>query len=140
MRHAFWAFALFFFVLACAGCGFLPHSDTIIDSAFTVGAISSQDYRFEVPPGATDIRVDGHFTATGGTGNDIQVLVMDEDGYVNWQNGHAARRYYDSGQVTQSTIAATLPHPGAYYLVFSNTFSLLTPKAVQARASVHYKR
>jgi hypothetical protein len=118
----------------------LPHTDTIIDSAFTVDAISSKDYRFEVPPGATDIRVDGHFVATGGTGNDIQVLVLGEDDFVNWQNGHPARALYDSGKVTQSTITATLPGPGAYYLVFSNTFSLLTPKAVQARASVRYKR
>lgn len=140
MRHASWPLSLVLLALSCTACGFLPHSETIIDSAFTVSAISSQHYRFEVPPGARDIRVEGHFAATGGTGNDIQVLVLSEDDFVNWQNGHPASAYYDSDKVTQSTITATLPGPGVYYLVFSNTFSLLTPKAVQARASVHYRR
>jgi pre-peptidase len=140
VRHSSWALALVLLAFSCAACGFLPHTDTIIDSAFTVSAMSSKYYGFEVPTGATGIRVDGHFAATGGTGNDIQVLVLSEDDFVNWQNGHPASACYDSGKVTQSTITATLPGPGTYYLVFSNTFSLLTPKAVQARASVHYRR
>jgi hypothetical protein len=139
VRQTSWALSLLLLALACAACGFLPHTDTIIDSAFTVSAISSRFYRFEIPPGATGIRVEGHFVATGGTGNDIQALVLSEDDFVNWQNGHPASAYYDSGKVTQSTITATLPGPGVYYLVFNNTFSLITPKAVQARAAVHYR-
>lgn len=140
MRHASWSLSVVLLALLCCACGFWPHQEKIVDSAFTVGAVSLQPYRFEVPAGARDIRVDGHFVATGGTGNDIQVLILGEDDFVNWQNGHRVMAYYDSGQITQSTITASLPGPGTYYLVFNNAFSLLTPKAVQARASVSYKR
>jgi hypothetical protein len=116
----------------------LPHTDIITDTAITVRANAYVYYRFLVPPGATNISVDGHFTATGGMGNDVEVLILSEDSFVNFQNRHSARTYYYSGKVTQSSINAVLPRGGNYYLIFNNNFSLLTPKAVQANATLHY--
>ena len=57
---------------------------------------------------------------------------------VNSQNGHSAATYHNSGRVTQANIAATLPGPGTYYLFFNNKFSMMTPKAVVANATVNY--
>ncbi len=55
------------------------------------------------------------------------------------KNGHDARTLYNSGKVTQATIAAPLPDtPTTYYLVFDNRFSILTPKAVQVNATLDY--
>jgi hypothetical protein len=69
--------------------------------AFTVNAGSSHYYKFTVQSGAFDVRLKGHFSATGGSGNDIQVALLTEDQYVNWQNGHENKTFYNSGKVTQ---------------------------------------
>jgi uncharacterized membrane protein YvbJ len=110
----------------------------ITNTAITVSATTYSYYKFTVPPGATNVFVDGHFSAAGGAGNDVETFVLDEDSFVNFQNNHAASAYYNSGKVTQNSINARLPGGGNYYLVFNNKFSLLAPKAVQVNATLHY--
>lgn len=111
----------------------------ITDTALTVSAVSYSWIMFSVPPDSTMVAVNGHFAATGGSGNDIQVYVLTEDGFVNFKNNHEAQSYYNSGRETEGTISATLPNQSAtYYLVFDNRFSLLTPKAVTANATLTY--
>lgn len=114
------------------------YTQTLPQSAFTVNVLSSQSYRFVIPDGAARIHIEGRFSATGGSGNDVEVALMDQDGYVNFQNRHAVQTYYNSGRQTQGVISADLPKPGTYFLVFSNRFSLLTPKAVTANATLTY--
>jgi predicted nucleic acid-binding Zn ribbon protein len=110
----------------------------VAQQAATVPAISYRSYKFSVPTDATNVFMDGHFSATGGAGNDIEVFVLDEDAFVNFQNRHPSNAYYSSGKVTQDAIRATLPGGGTYYLVFSNRFSLISPKAIQVDATLHY--
>lgn len=107
--------------------------------AFTVKNLGYVYTQFDVPPGATNVSVVGRFTASGGIGNDIEAYVLTSDGFVNFQNGHQATTYYQSGRVTQGSINANLPAGAAtYYLVFSNNFSLLSAKAVQASITLNY--
>jgi hypothetical protein len=81
----------------------------------------------------------GHFAATGGSRNDIEVFVLTEDEFVNWQNRHTVHTLYNSGQVTQDSINLTLPNDAAtYYVVFNNKFSFLSPKAVEADIDVNF--
>lgn len=114
------------------------HTQTLGEGAFTVPAGASHYFKFTAPEGATNVRLQGHFTATGGTGNDVEVWLLTEDGFTNWQNGHATNTLYNSGRVTQDSLNVTLPGAGTYYLVFNNKFSFLTPKAVQANASMTF--
>lgn len=113
-------------------------TETIANTAITVGAGGFHYYKFVVPATATQASVDGHFSATGGFGNDIQVFVANEDSFVNFQNGHPSDAYFNSGKVTENTINALLPGPGTYYLVCNNRFGLLAPKAVEIDAILHY--
>jgi hypothetical protein len=114
------------------------HSAPLTNGAATVNATSYSWYKFTVPANVTNVVIDGHFTATGGTGNDIGCYILDEDGFTNFQNGHGSGTYYNSGKVTTARIqAANLP-AGTYYLVLDNRFSLLTPKAVQIQATLTY--
>jgi predicted nucleic acid-binding Zn ribbon protein len=111
----------------------------LVNTAITVKATTYSYYKFTVPPGATNVFVDGHFSAAGGAGNDIETFVCDEDSYVNFQNNHPSKAYFISGKVTQSNINARLPDGGGnYYLVLNNKFSLFAPKAVQLNATLHY--
>jgi hypothetical protein len=118
---------------------YIPITNTITNGAVTVNATSYSWYQFIVPQGITGVSVNGHFAASGGTGNDIIVYVLDEDGFANFKNGHPANTYYNSGKITQGAIGATLPNTsGTYYLVFDNRYSLITPKAVQVNAVLTY--
>ena len=60
---------------------------------------------------------------------------MDKDNYINWENGHEARVYYNSGKITVGKIDLHLS-PGHYYLVFSNKFALLFNKKVDAHITL----
>jgi hypothetical protein len=116
------------------------HKLTMPETAFTVRQLNAHSFRFVVPTGATNVTMKGHFAATGGAHNDIEVFVINEDEFVNWQNGHPpAQTFYSSGKVTQDTINVTLPADvGTYYIVFSNRFSLISPKAVESNFEVDY--
>jgi hypothetical protein len=115
------------------------HKLSIPKGAFTVRQLGTSNYQFAVPAGAFDVTMKGHFAATGGVGNDIEVFVVSEDEFVNWQNGHPTQALYNSGKVTQDSINLTLPADAAtYYVVFNNKFSLISPKAVEANIDVNF--
>jgi predicted nucleic acid-binding Zn ribbon protein len=115
------------------------HRVTIGTGALTVAAEGFVYYTLSVPPSATQVNIQGRFSATGGGGNDIEVYVLSQDEFINWKNGHPAQTFYNSGKVTVGTLNVTLPNgAGSYYLVFNNRFSLLTPKAVQEDITLSY--
>lgn len=123
-------------LLLCAAVPALPTSigtGTIIDSAFTVGAGKFVAYPFDVHPRGG--RVFGKFKAEGGSGNDIECFIVDEDGLVNFSNRHDTPVFYTSGRVTVATVNVVLGE-GRYYIVFNNRFSSFTPKAVEAHVYI----
>jgi hypothetical protein len=116
-----------------------PHSDTIVDTAFTVESGKWTAYKFEVPPNAKSVKVNGHFAASGGAKNSIEVFLTNEDGIANFKNRNPYKRFYSSGRVTQNSLNVSLPPaPDTYYLVFDNRFALLIARAVKADATVSY--
>lgn len=84
------------------------------------------------------MQLSGTFTASGGSGNDIIVLVMGATDYVNWENEHQASTYYDSGQITTGGFNVILPSSGTYHLVYSNQFSIISTKNVNTQANLAY--
>jgi hypothetical protein len=80
--------------------------------------------------------IQGRFRAEGGSGNDIIVYVLDEDGFENFKNKHQTPTHYNSGKVTVGTIRAIVG-PGNYYIVLDNQFSNASNKvvAIQCQAA-----
>lgn len=117
------------FIAALPTGAISPDAGTIVDSAFTVGANKFVSYPFDVHPRGG--RVYGKFRAEGGSGNDIECFIVDEDGLINFGNGHSTPVFYTSGRVAVATINVVLGE-GRYYMVFNNRFSALSPKAVEA--------
>jgi hypothetical protein len=113
-------------------------SQRLGDQAFTVGPRQTYYVKFTIPENWRNAVVVGSFSASGGDGNDVQVFITDEKGYTNIKNGHAGRVWYDSGKVTTDSINTKLGS-GTYYLVFSNSFSLITNKAVNADIQLQYE-
>ena len=98
----------------------------LAEPAFTVAPAKFMSYSIEVYRPA---HVVGRFRAQGGSGNDIRVMILDADQLENWKNGHQTNTYYNSQKVTVGTINVGL-NRGTYYLVFDNTFSAVSNKAV----------
>ena len=106
-----------------------PGTGTIVNTAFTIGAGQFVAYPIAVHPRGG--QVFGRFRAQGGGRNDIECFIVDEDGLENFSNGHSVPTFYRSGRTTVGRLNVVL-RSGSYFLVFSNRFSLMTPKAVRA--------
>jgi len=107
-------------------------------AALSVRASQSAVYTFNVPVGATNAKVQGHFAATGDSGNDIEVRLFTEAQFTNWKNDHETPALYSSGKVSVGDVAAALPTAGTYYLVFNNKFSWLSAKTIQDNLVLSY--
>ncbi|MDQ1593234.1 MAG: hypothetical protein QOG71_3861 [Pyrinomonadaceae bacterium] len=112
-----------------------PGRYEIVNTAFTVGAGKAKYFNFRVTGNRVDVQ--GRFRAEGGSGNDIKVLILDSDGFENWRNGHQTSTYYNSGKRTVGNITAQLG-PGDYVLVYDNTFSAMSNKAITTNAEVQW--
>jgi len=107
----------------------------IVTEAFTIAPGKYAWFRFGVPENGGNVV--GRFRASGGGGNDVEVYILDEDGFENFKNGHRVQTYYNSGRVTVANIDVSLSS-GTYYLIFSNTFSAVSNKAVNGRVTLRY--
>ena len=116
------------------------YHETLPESSFPVSALQANSVQFRVPSDAFNVHIEGNFSAGGGSGNDIEAYIFNEDAFVNWRNGHFATAYYSSGRVTRGSIGLTLPGPGSYYMVFSNRFSLVSAKTVEAHVTLYYSK
>jgi hypothetical protein len=106
-------------------------------SSFTVSAHQIYAQRFAVPEGVRNFRLVGHFSVSGGA-NDIDAVVISEDEYANWSNGHLARAYWNRNKTTTGSFDLRLA-PGPYVIAFSNKMSVVTSKNVFAVVSMQYE-
>ncbi len=101
-------------------------SRAIVNDKVTVAAGKYVYYQFSV---SSETEIKGRFRAEGGSGNDIEVYILDSDGFENWRNGHTANTWYNSGRVTVANISVRVPR-GEYFLIFNNNFSMFSNKVV----------
>jgi len=116
----------------------VPQSIPIVQGNVVVPPQRIQYFKFTVPRVAQGAKVNGTFHAFGGSGNDIQAAIMTPLEFENWSNGHQARVYYDSGQVTNGVIEVDAIPPGTYILAFSNRTSVFSRKEVTAQVTLNY--
>ncbi|MBW3629404.1 MAG: hypothetical protein KY464_08920 [Gemmatimonadetes bacterium] len=62
---------------------------------------------------------------------DVEVYVLDDDGYLDWQKGVRPRALFESGRATLTSLEVELPSRGRYHLLLSNRYSIFTPKTVR---------
>jgi len=111
----------------------------ITTGSFDVAARTFKPFKIVVPEGVANARIEGKFTASGGWGDDIEVTVLEETQFLNWQNRHKFLPLYQSGRITADQIQIALPpQPATYVLVFNNRFSLLSSKGVVADVKLRY--
>ena len=114
------------------------HAETITDGSIAIKPHGFATYKISVPEGAIDVAVSGQFEANGRADNNVEVLLVTDGEFVVWQGGYAISPFYDSGNVAQANMQATLPsRSGTYYLIFSNKPSR-TEKTVHVTAGLRY--
>lgn len=86
-------------------------------------------YSFELDD-SRPCKLTGHVEVTEGGSHDVNVFVTDQDGYVNYQNGHSARTYLNEERTSAVTLDLSLDGFKKYYLIVSNGFSVFTGKTV----------
>lgn len=114
------------------------YTTNIVNGTITVPAGYYRAYSVSVTSSMENARIIGTFTASGGRGNDIKVYVMDETNYINWKNGHQASTFYNSGKVTTGSFTVYVSS-GKYYIVYDNTFSIISDKDVTTRVDLKYE-
>jgi hypothetical protein len=122
--------------LACADGAVAQHSALLTGSV----AIEAGKYLYYKVPvdlaTMADPRIGGHVVASGGSGNDVEVLVLRESDFLNWQNDHTTHPLFSSGRVTATDLDVPLTSTGTYYVVISNAFSDTSPKTVEGSVDV----
>jgi hypothetical protein len=114
------------------------HTLTLVNSIISVPAEDWRTTQVNITYTMQNPRISGSFTASGGSGNDIKVLVMNEADYTNWSNGHSVTPRYNSGQLTTATYNVDLA-VGTYRVVYDNSFSTLTSKNVTTRVDLSWE-
>lgn len=119
---------------------FIPqeHRQNIVNGIIGVKARSYQSYPIFAPSGATNAHVTGKFVASGGSGNDVKVAILNEQEFTNWKNGHQASAYYSTGEKTTDTINTSIPSGTQIYLIYDNTYSLISDKQVNTTVDLVY--
>lgn len=95
------------------------------------GAIERIDW--EVPPDQPNCHLTGRIEVTEGGNKDVQVFVSSADEYQNLVNGHTAKTYFSTDQVTVITLDVLVGGAGAKVLAIGNTFSAITAKRVRMK-------
>jgi hypothetical protein len=112
-----------------------PQRFALANSSFALPPGYFQSFPINIPSEVGAGRVYGRFQAT--QGNNVQVHIVDADGFTNLKNRSQYLAFYESGRVTVGTIDVRL-RPGLYYLVFENLYSTFSNKVVQANVFLEY--
>ncbi len=114
-------------------------SKVIVDEIITVNSDEFLDLPFDVNvTNMHNVRVVGWFMASGGSRNDIKVLILDGIDLINWDNLHEIEGVYKSGKLTIGKIDVPIIASGKYHLVFDNRFSEFSSKNVLAKVYLYW--
>ena len=103
----------------------VPHTEVLLDDRFTVGPLNYKYKRFSVPAEARTVYLDVSISVYSGNDIDFEVYRGSSKVFEVRVNGGFS-----------DTI--NLPGPGSYELRFDNSYSILTPKDVEARVVLHW--
>ena len=118
-------------------------SVSLLNAGITVHAGEIYDAPIHLHDIMHNVTLSGSFTASGGSGNDIEVFVLSQADFTNWHNGHSYSALYSSGRVTTATFNVSLPTPSMgqtsdYHVVYSNTFSWISTKQVNTTVDLNW--
>ncbi len=109
------------------------HSKELFNVMMKVESGKLVEKTFTVGPTEAPSRIVGWFMASGGTLNDIKVLVLNDIDFINWKNLHPVEGVYKTDKITTGKLDVPNVSTGNYHLVFDNRFSQFSQKYVLAK-------
>ena len=117
----------------------VQQTQNLVNETITVSARNYYNVSFTIDASRMQNAVVlGSFKASGGSGNDIIALVMDDMAYINWRNEQRVNFLYNSEQRTTGDINVSIATSGQYHLIYSNRFSFFSSKNVDTNVDVKW--
>jgi predicted nucleic acid-binding Zn ribbon protein len=117
----------------------LPATQNLFTGQITVRPGGYVSNTFTVQPGMLNFHVVGQFSASGGLGNDIQVVLADPNQFQDWINGHPATVFYSTNKETTEHFDIGPLGQGQYIFAFSNKFSIFAQKQVFTQVDANWQ-
>ena len=102
----------------------------VVRGTFRAEAGQAPYFQFKLSTYYRDGRIVGNALASGGSGNDIRVLLLTAQQFQAWDVWPSP--LYDSGRRQSVVLSVSVSDSGTYYILFDNTFSAVSSKNVQA--------
>ncbi|HEU0052999.1 MAG TPA: hypothetical protein VFQ39_07465, partial [Longimicrobium sp.] len=82
-------------------------------------------------PNRQPCRLNGRIVVRAGGSHDVDIFLVDADGFLNFQNSRDFNAWIREKRTTAYTFDIVINSPGEHYLIISNRFSFGTSKTVQ---------
>lgn len=126
-------------ILGCSSNKDEDRTISVFNGQVSIDAGTYQSYRFTVSSSMKNAILNGEYITTEGGNKDVNVLLMNDLNYINWQNGNASNALYFKERITTDRFSLNISQPGTYYFILSNTFSIITDKRVDGTVTLDYK-
>jgi hypothetical protein len=115
-------------------------SQKIVANSLRLGRRQFRPYRFVIEDNLQNPRITGKVTVEGGGDNDLEIIVVDDQGLQDFSN----RKMRFSNQyrvmvMNNMNVYIPLSRPGTYYVILSNRHAYFYAKRVNADLSLEYE-
>jgi hypothetical protein len=115
------------------------HKQTIVDATIVVPPNQYVIYPIDPHSSYNSCKIQGKFSAKGGS-DDIRVYVVDQEGFNDFRNDKKFNAYFSTPEQIGGDIVTTVPCNKKIYLVYDNSFSLITGKTVTTKVDFEFEQ
>jgi hypothetical protein len=115
-------------------------SQKIVANSLRLGRRQFRPYRFVIDENLQNPRITGRVSVEGGGDNDLEIIVVDDQGLQDFSN--RKRRFSNQYRVmvlNSMNVYIPLSRPGTYYVILSNRHALIYGKSVKADLTLEYE-
>ncbi len=112
----------------------------IVANSLGLGRRQFRPYRFVIEDTLQNPRITGKVSVEGGGANDIELIVVDDQGLQDFSN--RKRRFsnqYRALVMNSMNVFIPIARPGTYYVIISNRHALIYGKSVKADLTLEYE-
>ncbi len=96
-----------------------------------------RSYRFVIESSFRNPRVTGSVNVSGGGRNDVDFIIVDDQGLQEFTDERRYSKYYQVRVLSYMNVFVKL-RPGTYYVILSNNHARFFPKRVKADLALEY--
>jgi hypothetical protein len=115
-------------------------SQKIVANSLRLGRRQFRPYRFVIDENLQNPRITGRVSVEGGGDNDLEIIVVDDQGLQDFSNRKTRFSNQYRVMVTNNTnVFIPISRPGTYYVILSNRHAYFFAKRVKADLALEYE-